>query len=340
MPYTGGEGCATGCGRCFGGIPVSVHWTFWFISIFQILISILYYQSPIYILCIATAYIPILFVTILIHEYGHIWRTRACGGSCSHILLWPLGGFSNCHIPGGTCLQEFSVALCGPLMHIPQIVVWLVIVAIVAPDGVSYVNREFDINEFENGGVKLFFAKLGQQAFVLNMMIFIMNMFIPAYPMDCVKALAAILVHFGLPLLTTAYTVAIIGLVLGFVCFIFALNAMFNKTGNGFTFLMVSLFVLYTSGSLLYMAKMGTYRSHPIFEPECFDNPQGVNRPASNTPVIQQQPTTSRGRSRSGSRPKKEKKKVSGDVEMGNASPARQQKKPKADKKKKASGGK
>jgi hypothetical protein len=226
------------------------------------------------------------------------------------------------------------------LMHIPQIVVWLVIVAIVAPDGVSYVRRDFDILEFDNGGVKLFFAKLGQQAFVLNMMIFLLNMFIPAYPMDCVKALAAILVHFGLPLLTTAYTVAIIGLVLGFICFVFALNFLINETGNWFLFLMVSLFVLYTSGSLLYMAKMGTYRSHPIFEPECFENPQGVNRPASNTPVMQQQPTTSRGRSRSGSRPKQEKKKGSGDVEMGNASPARQQKKPKADKKKKTTGGK
>ena len=310
MPYTGGEGCSTGCGRCFG-IPVSVHWTFWFLAIFQIAITALYEPSPVYIACTAVVYTLILFLTVLFHEFGHIWCTRHFGGSCGSILIWPLGGFSTCHIPDGSCLQEFWVALSGPLMHIPQIIVWVIVVAIAAPNNTAYLSQTFNITEFENGGVAHFFARMAQQAVMLNLLIFLINMFIPAYPMDCVKALAAILVYFGVSILTTAYVISVIGLVLGFILLMYAISAFINQNGWGFMLLMIGLFVMYTSGSLLWMARQGTHRSHPIFQPECFNNPQGGRRPTNNSTPNNRRPNN--------------------DVEMGNrASPARPKKKDKA----------
>ena len=313
MPYTGGEGCTTGCGRCFG-IPVGVHWTFWFLAVFQIVITALYDPSPVYIGCTAVVYIPILFLTCLFHEFGHIWCTRYFGGSCGSILIWPLGGFSTCHISDGTCLQEFWVALCGPLMHIPQIVVWVIVVAIAAPNGASYISSNFNLSEFEDGGAAHFFARTGQQAVMLNLLIFLINMFVPAYPMDCVKALAAILVYFGLSLLTTAYTIGIIGSVLGFVLLIYSISAFINQNGYGFMLLLIGLFVMFTSGSLLWMARQGTHRSHPIFQPECFDNPQTIRQQTNNTSAQNNRERSNNPR----------------DVEMGNrASPARPQKKDK-----------
>ena len=38
-------------------------------------------------------YGPILLVTVLTHEMGHVIMNRRCGGETGGIYLWPLGGF-------------------------------------------------------------------------------------------------------------------------------------------------------------------------------------------------------------------------------------------------------
>jgi len=37
---------------------------------------------------------PLLYVTVLVHEIGHIAEAARHGGTPSHILLWPLGGLA------------------------------------------------------------------------------------------------------------------------------------------------------------------------------------------------------------------------------------------------------
>ena len=88
--------------------------------------------------------------------------------------------------------------------------------------------------------------------------------------MDCVKALTALLAHFGLPLLTTSYTVGLIGLVVGFILLVYSIISFVNANGNGLITLMLAIYVLYSSGKLCYMAKKGTYKHHPIFQSECY----------------------------------------------------------------------
>ena len=36
----------------------------------------------------------ILFVSVVLHEFGHVFGARMTGGSAHEILLWPLGGLA------------------------------------------------------------------------------------------------------------------------------------------------------------------------------------------------------------------------------------------------------
>ena len=91
-------------GRLFG-IRISMHWTF--------LALIVYFAqsiTPMMVLLFAT-----LFLTILIHEFGHCFAARYLGGEARDILLSPLGGLAYItgalvHIPIAS-LCAYSLAL-------------------------------------------------------------------------------------------------------------------------------------------------------------------------------------------------------------------------------------
>ena len=59
----------------------------------------------------------ILFVIVLLHEFGHCFAARHVGGRADHILLWPLGGLAYVDAPkrpGPTFFTAFG----GPLVNI------------------------------------------------------------------------------------------------------------------------------------------------------------------------------------------------------------------------------
>ncbi|HEY8505064.1 MAG TPA: site-2 protease family protein, partial [Gemmataceae bacterium] len=43
--------------------------------------------------------VGMLFVAVLLHEYGHCFAARAVNGEASEILIWPLGGLAYCDVP-------------------------------------------------------------------------------------------------------------------------------------------------------------------------------------------------------------------------------------------------
>ena len=59
----------------------------------------------------------ILFVIVLLHEFGHCFAARHVGGRGDHILLWPLGGLAYVDAPkrpGPTFFTAFG----GPFVNI------------------------------------------------------------------------------------------------------------------------------------------------------------------------------------------------------------------------------
>ena len=59
----------------------------------------------------------VLFVSVLLHEFGHVAGARLTGGHGSEILLWPLGGLAFVQ-PGHGLASQIVTTLCGPLVNL------------------------------------------------------------------------------------------------------------------------------------------------------------------------------------------------------------------------------
>jgi Zn-dependent protease len=63
----------------------------------------------------------LLFIIVLLHEFGHCFGARLCGGEADEILLWPLGGLASvqpprhprAHLITAWAGPMVNVALCG-----------------------------------------------------------------------------------------------------------------------------------------------------------------------------------------------------------------------------------
>jgi stage IV sporulation protein FB len=59
-----------------------------------------------------------LFVSVLLHEFGHCFAARFMDGESDEVLLWPLGGLAFCRSLPNTALAHFVFALGGPLVNV------------------------------------------------------------------------------------------------------------------------------------------------------------------------------------------------------------------------------
>src|SRR5437762_10474385 len=72
-------------GRYFG-IRVRVHITFIF--------AFLFFWEQAGATWWVAGELGLLFLSVLLHEFGHCFACRAVGGSADDILMWPLGGLA------------------------------------------------------------------------------------------------------------------------------------------------------------------------------------------------------------------------------------------------------
>eukprot|EP00934_Nitzschia_sp_Nitz4_P000861 Nitzschia sp. Nitz4//scaffold188_size43225//26266//27147//NITZ4_007347-RA/size43225-processed-gene-0.31-mRNA-1//-1//CDS//3329539850//861//frame0 len=186
-------------------------------------------------------------------------------------MLWPIGGFNDCTVPNGTFLQEFLIALGGPLMQIPLFFLWVLVLGLAGDDGVGTYSSG-SVEDVEGGGGSAFFAQLAKKSLDINLMVFGLNMFIPAYPMDAASMVAAICGYFGLSITSTAWALVIIGGILGGGCTAIGIIYLLKGDGPGVFLLMMGLYVLYTSWEMYKTIQGGSVHNHPIFKPDCYKN--------------------------------------------------------------------
>jgi Zn-dependent protease len=58
-----------------------------------------------------------LFVSVLLHEFGHCFAARSVDGDATEVLLWPLGGLAYCDVPH-TPRANLITALGGPAVNL------------------------------------------------------------------------------------------------------------------------------------------------------------------------------------------------------------------------------
>src|SRR5262245_29961801 len=101
-------------GRLFG-IQIRVHIFFPFVALGLILHAASKSQTPGAWIDV-TAITVLLFVSVLLHEFGHCFGARAVNGDAQEILMWPLGGLASVDVPH-TPRANFLTTLAGPAVN-------------------------------------------------------------------------------------------------------------------------------------------------------------------------------------------------------------------------------
>lgn len=128
-PWNAGIG-GGGLGRLFGegelwlrwglpigslfGVRVRLHWTFLVLIVVALVMALPLHQSgPGFRL----AGLGALMLLVMVHEFAHVFACRRVGGETDEVILWPLGGLGEHHVPRDP-RDEMWVALSGPALHL------------------------------------------------------------------------------------------------------------------------------------------------------------------------------------------------------------------------------
>jgi len=159
------------------GIDVRVHFTFFLLLAW---FGFFYYSGGGFAaMVLGLSFILLLFVCVVLHEFGHALAARAYGINTPDITLLPIGGIARLERMPDKPWQELVVALAGPAVNI-----------VIALGLFVVLGRFFDADDVEalaegrgNLLVKLLF---------INVVLVIFNL-LPAFPMDGGRVLRALL---------------------------------------------------------------------------------------------------------------------------------------------------
>jgi stage IV sporulation protein FB len=108
-------------GRVFG-ITIRIHWLFPFVALGLILHSAFYktpdgHSMPDGAWIDTSIFMVLLFVSVLLHEFGHCFGARMTGGDAHEVLLWPLGGLASVDLPARP-RSHLLTAAAGPAVNV------------------------------------------------------------------------------------------------------------------------------------------------------------------------------------------------------------------------------
>jgi Zn-dependent protease/CBS domain-containing protein len=169
-------------GRAFG-IDVKVHWTFLLLLLF--FAGYGYAQSGnLFGALLATGFVVVLFVFVVLHEYGHSLVAQRLGIEVQDITLLPIGGLARMSAIPEKPSEEVKIAIAGPLVNV-------VLAAILY--GIAHLGfgiAGLRVPDLTVSGISLG-SVLSYLAFI-NLILAGFNL-IPAFPMDGGRVLRGLL---------------------------------------------------------------------------------------------------------------------------------------------------
>ncbi|MEM9372074.1 MAG: site-2 protease family protein [Planctomycetota bacterium] len=96
------------------GVRVRVHWSFLALIVVTLVMALPLHQSgPGF----RIAALGALLLLVMAHECAHVLVCRHLGGEADEVILWPLGGLGEYHVPLGS-VDEARVAAAGPMLNL------------------------------------------------------------------------------------------------------------------------------------------------------------------------------------------------------------------------------
>jgi len=165
------------------GIPVRVHWTFGLLLLWVMFISV---SNGLGIsgTALMVAIVGIVFLCVVLHEYGHALTARRFGVQTRDIILSPIGGIARLEFIPDKPRQEILIALAGPAVNLVIAIVLMTTALFVVPEQVDFASRKF-WGWSEPQSVIILIAKI-------NLILLLFNL-TPAFPMDGGRVLRAAL---------------------------------------------------------------------------------------------------------------------------------------------------
>ena len=124
-------------------------------------------------------FIVLLFLCVLLHEFGHIFTARAFGVRTPDVILLPIGGVSRLERIPEKPSEEFLIAIAGPAVNVVIAVLLVLVVG---------ANLSTDhLAALESANVSMI-----DRLAVVNLFLALFNL-LPAFPMDGGRVLRALL---------------------------------------------------------------------------------------------------------------------------------------------------
>jgi hypothetical protein len=166
-----------------------------------------------------------------------------------------------------------------------------VVVAVNLGDINQFVSRLY-VDRLDDGNVWVFISMLASQAVMLNAALFIFNLFIPAYPMDGGRCMAALLILRGVEVTKAALITSVVAMVIALLMVGWAVLEFFIGNSNSLLLALVGLYILSTSFGLYRRATTDNLSNDPLFGRACYqqgiqnnNNNSGVSQPSDNIEV-------------------------------------------------------
>ncbi|MBU6412163.1 MAG: hypothetical protein KGS45_01705 [Planctomycetes bacterium] len=165
-----------------GGIAVRLHILYIIIAISELFSANKY--GPQW-LQYSAVMMGVLFLLVLLHEFGHCLACRVVGGSADQILMWPLGGLATCS-PPHRWKAAFITTIGGPGVNAILAPVFGVALLLAGVGWSEVIFNPFAPgdaarNVRELGGMKLIWL---WSAHYMNLMLLAFNVLLPMFPMD------------------------------------------------------------------------------------------------------------------------------------------------------------
>jgi Zn-dependent protease len=160
-----------------GGTAVRIHPTFFLLLVW--IAAIHWMRGGAQEAINGVLFISILFVCVVLHEFGHILMARRYGIRTPDVTLLPIGGVASLERMPEEPTQEILVALAGPAVN-------LVIAAVLF----LFLGEKFNLEHIVR--IEEAEPNLIAQVAVANLVLLIFNL-IPAFPMDGGRVLRAVL---------------------------------------------------------------------------------------------------------------------------------------------------